>query len=356
MRAIIDADHLPTAVRYYDAFPGEPAQQLKDFISIDYDKHDAAHQLTMESLLREIDSTGEREYMLVLHSDPNGLLIPIAAGPLASIRADRTVLGMIRLASEAFGLQEDTNNPDVAKNTALVNAWTDFFNQIPQSNTASITTASGIPAQCAAAVQLCQNWITMVCRALHTNEARLRELAALADKVRRSGLNRLEFRSCRLGAGNGLAEVATFFGAWSCAPTVRTFYVHQPVQIVPRQRDLNRIAMGLGPNSRRFTATQAPAGANDDVAFAIQVTRLQDARYNSRMFAISAQAVFNWVCNFIARLPTSMTINGQPVAITTGATLTHRLVVAGFWTPGSQKPFVFPLEPDYPGFLESQQG
>jgi hypothetical protein len=356
MRAIIDADHLPTAVRYYNAFPGEPAQQLKDFISIDYDKHDAAHHLTLESLLKELDSTGEKEYLLVLHSDPNGLLLPLGTGPLASRKADKTVLNMIRQASMAFGLMDDNNDPDLAKNAALLSAWMDFFSQVPQANTASITAASGIVAQCAEAGRLCQTWIDMVCKALHITEARLRELAALADKVRRSGLNRLEFRSCRLGAGNGLAEVASFFGAWSCAPTVRTFYVHQPVQIVPRQKQLNRIAMGLGPHSRRFTSSQAAAGPTDDVAFAIHVIRLEDASYRSHMFAISTQAIFNWTSRFIERLPTLMTVNGQPVPIATGRTLSRDLVVAGFWTPGSVKPFVFPMEDEYPGYLESQEG
>jgi hypothetical protein len=72
------------------------------------------------------------------------------------------------------------------------------------------------------------------------------------------------------------------------------------------------------------------------------------------MFAINEQAVFNWVNRFIQRLPTMVTVNGRPIPVRTGRTFVQQLVVAGFWTPESVKPFVFPGESDYPGFIESQ--
>lgn len=353
MRAIIDADHLPTAVRYYRAFPGEPAQQLKDYISINH--LDAVHHLTVESLLKLLDgytSGGENEFLLVLHSDPNGLLLPVGTGPLAATKADKSVLNVIQLASIAFGLIEDSKDPNLAVNAGFLNAWKSFFDSAPNVNTAAMTQASGIAAQCAEAAKLCQLWIDAACKAMHTTRANLRQIAALATKVREADIHRLEFRSCRLGAGNGLKEVARFFGAMSFAPTVRTFYVHQPVLLVPNQTRLNHTARRLGTNSRRFTAAQGAAGPNDDVAFAIQVTRLADARYSSQMFSLSEQAIWNWVNRFITRLPTSVTVNAQPVAIATGHTMAHDLVVAGFWTPGSLKPFVFPGEPEYPNFIE----
>jgi hypothetical protein len=354
MRAIVDADNLPTAVRYYTAFGGEPAQQLKDYISIDFDKLNPVHHLTLESLLRMLDTTGEREYMIVVHSNPNGLVLPVGAGMPAN--ADRTVLNVIQLASIAFGLLDDDQDSTLAKNAAFVNAWTDFFAQAPNVNTASMTAASGITAQLAAAAQLGRTWVGKACASLHVTEARLRELAALADKVRRSDLARLEFRSCRLGAGSGLKEVASFFGAYSYAPTVRTFYVHQPVQFVASQARLNQFARRLPVNSRRFTAAQADAGPNDDVAFAIQVDRLQDHRYSSHMFAITPAAVLAWVNRFIIRLPVSAQVNNVTVPVPTGRTLGRDLVVAGFWTPGAIKPFVFPGEPEYPRYIEGQAG
>jgi hypothetical protein len=352
MRAIIDADNLPTAVRYYTAFPGEPSQQLKNFISID--RLDAMHHLTLESVLGTIDNSGEKEFLLVLHSNPTGLVLPIGAGPLAAVNADQTVLRIIQLASVVFDLLDDSKNPDIAVNTAFLNAWMDFFSNAPQANTASISQASGVAAKCAEAAKLGQLWVGSACTAMHTTEAALRRIAGLADKVRRSGLTRIEFRSCRLGAGSGLKEVASFFGAMSFAPTVRTFYVHQPVQIVRVQAQLNRTAAGLGPHSRRFTAANGVAGPHDDVAFTIQVNRLEDHRYHSRMFAISEQAVFNWVSRFIERLPTAMTVNAVQVPVRTGRTFVHDLVVAGFWTPNSVRPFVFCGEPEYPGFIEGQ--
>jgi len=354
MRAIIDADNLPHAVRYYTAFPGEPSQQLKDYIAID--RLDAVHHLTLESLLRTLDGSGEKEFLIVLHSNPNGLILPVGTGRLAAVHADMTVLNVIELASLAFGLLDDSQNQDIAVNAGFLSAWMDFFARAPNANTATITQASGVAAKCAAAAQLCQLWIGDACRAMnHTNEAGLRGIAALADKVRRADINRLEFRSCRLGAGNGLKEVASFFGAMSFAPTVRTFYVPSPGQIVRRQAQLNGLAQGLGPHSRRFTATQGTAGLHDDVAFAIQVIRLEDHRYTSRFLAISEQAVWNWVNGFITRLPTMITVNGRPLAVPTGRTFVHHLIVAGFWTPEVVvKPFVFPKEPEYSNFIESQ--
>ncbi len=352
MRAIIDADNLPTAVQYYTAFPGEPSQQLKDYISID--RLDAVHRLTLESILTTIGTSGEKEFLLVLHSNPTGLVLPIGAVPLAAVNADQTVLNIIQLASVVFGLLEDSQDPNLAVNDAFLSAWMDFFSNTPQVNTAAISQASGVAAKCAEAAKLGQLLVGAACTAMHTTEAALRRIATLADKVRRSSLTRLEFRSCRLGSGSGLKEVASFFGAMSFAPKVRTFYVHQPVQMVRTQAQLNAIARGLGPHSRRFTAAQTDAGARDDVAFAIQVIRSKNHMYLSRMFAINEQAVFNWVNRFIQRLPTMVTVNGRPIPVRTGRTFVQQLVVAGFWTPESVKPFVFPGESDYPGFIESQ--
>jgi hypothetical protein len=357
MRAIIDADHLPTAVRYYTMFPGEPSQQLANYISIT--SLDQAHNLTLTSLLGMLETYatgGEKELMIVLHSNPDGLLLPIGTGGLAGINADRSVLKIIELASDAFGLLDDSKNPNMAVNDAFLRAWMDFFSSSPNVNTSSVSQASGVAAKCAEAARLGQLWVHEASRAMHTTETALRDLAARADRVRQSGFTRLEFRSCRLGAGAGLKEVAGFFGAMSFAPTEFTFYVHQPIQMVANQATLNRTARGLGNNSRRFTAANAAAGPSDDIAFAIQVTRLAHARYSSRMFAISEQAVFNWVSRFISRLPTGLTVNNAPVPLRmTGHTLAHELPVAGFWTMGrAAKPFIFPSEAEYPGYIEGQ--
>lgn len=357
MRAIIDADRLPTAVNYYRTYMGEPGPQLSQFITIDWDKLNPSKGLTLLSLLKAIDAAGEKEHMVVLHSNPDGLRLPVGIGQGASITADKSVLTAIRLASMAFDLIDDTNNPDLAKNNALVDAWMDFFRSVPDNvQTGSVTSATSVADKCAEAAKLGHAWISAKCKALHVTEAQLRTIASLADKVRRSEINRLEFRSCRLGAGNGLEEVASFFGAWSCAPTVRTFYIQAPVNIVKNQSQLNRVARGLAPSSRRFTSSFLPAGSADDVAFAIEVQKLEDAHYRARLFAINTQTVFAWCSRFICRLPTSFTVNGKAVPIATGNTLTHNLIFAGFWTPGTGKPFVFPLEPDYGSFLESKAG
>jgi hypothetical protein len=151
-----------------------------------------------------------------------------------------------------------------------------------------------------------------------------------------------------------LDEVANFFGAWSCAPKVRTFYLQTSVHIVPNQSRLNRAAAGLAPTSRRFTSAYLPAGPADKVAFAIEVNSLEHSKFTARLLSINTQMVFDWCCRFISRLPTSMTINNVPVPLPNGNTLSQNLLVAGFWTPGRAKPFVFPLEPDYPSLLELQ--
>lgn len=102
MRAVIDADHLPHAVRFYKKVPHEPAQQLKDDISIN--QLDAVNNLTLEVLLQRISDSGENEFMIVLHSNPDGLVLPIARDLPANIRADKSVLRIISLASEAFDI------------------------------------------------------------------------------------------------------------------------------------------------------------------------------------------------------------------------------------------------------------
>jgi hypothetical protein len=354
MRIIIDADRLPTAVRYYRAYMLEPAQPPGQFVDIDWDKFSPTHSLTLFSLLTVMDSYAEKEYMVVLHSNPDGLVLPLGVGA-SHKTADKSVLSTIRLASVAFDLLSDTNDPGLAKNNSLVKAWMEFFSSVPDNvQTASVTGASDVASQCGEAAKLGQLWIDAKCKSLQITENQLRSIASLADKVRRSGMNQLEFRSCRLGAGNGLEEVGSFFGAWSCAPTVRTFYIQAPVNIVSDQSRLNRAARGLAPSSRRFTSTFLPADSSDNVAFAIEVIRQEDAHYSARLFAINAQTLFQWCCRFIARLPTSMTLNDKPVPLPNGTTLAHAFVFAGFWTPNSGKPFVFPLEPEYRKFLESQ--
>ena len=130
MRAIIDADNLPHAVRYYTAFPGEPSQQLKDYIAID--RLDAVHHLTLESLLRTLDGSGEKEFLIVLHSNPNGLILPVGTGRLAAVHADMTVLNVIELASLAFGLLDDSQNQDIAVNAGFLSAWMDLFARAPE--------------------------------------------------------------------------------------------------------------------------------------------------------------------------------------------------------------------------------
>jgi len=355
MRAIIDADHLPTAVRYYSRILREPAQSAQNDISIT--NLDAEHNVTLASLLKKLQgyaSSGEKEFLLVLHSDPNGLLLPIGGGFGGKINADKSVLNMIQLASVAFGNLDDSKNPDMAVNDAFLSAWTDFFSNTPNVNTSAISSASGVAAKCAVAVKLCQLWIKDVCKHLATTEANLRAMADLADSVRVANIQRLEFRSCRLGAGNGLKEVASFFGAMSFAPTVRTFYVHQPVQIVKQQASLNSTARGLGPHSRRFTAANAAAAASDDVAFAIQVNRLADAKYSSKMFAINERAAWNWIAAYIwSSMPFFLPVN-LPANQVTKSGFPIDIVVAGFWTPDTGKPFVFPQESEYRGFIEGQ--
>jgi hypothetical protein len=356
VRAIVDADRLPHAVPYYNMFPAEPAQQLKDYISVQ--PLDPVRNLTLELLLKRLEgyaSGGEKEFLIVLHSTPEGLRLPVGDGPLANVNAHQSVLKIIALASVAFGNLDDSKDPDMAVNAAFLQAWMDFFNSTPNKvDTSAISQASDIASKCAEAAKLGQRWIDGACKAMQTSEARLRDLAALADRVRRAGIERLEFRSCRLGAGGGLKEVADFFGAMSFAPTVRTFYVRQPVQIVARQAQLNRLASGLGTHSRRFTSQNADAGAGDPVAFAIQVIPLPEAKYISKMFAINEQAVWNWVVNFILRLPTSVTVNNVPVPVQTARTLSHDLCVAGLRTDGEARPFVFPGEPDYRSHIEGQ--
>ena len=341
MRAIIDSGHLPTAVRYYTNVRKEPAQSPQNDITID--NLEPLPNLTLELLLNSLEryaTAGEKEFLLVLHSNPDGLLLPIGTGALANFNAHRSVLDLIKLASEAFGNLDDTKNPDIAVNNAFLSAWTDFFSRTPTVNTAPIAQASDIAAKCVEAAKLGQLWVNNVCRTLHINERRLRELAELRDRVSQADIDRLEFRSCRLGGGRGLKEVASFFGATSYAPTVRTFYVHQPVQIVTNQANLNRIR-GLGQASRRFTASNGAAGARDDVAFAIGLTRSTDATYVSRMLAISDRAAWNWYTSFIW---SAMPFQGRGADV----------VVAGFWTPDSTKPFVFPQEPEYRNLIEGE--
>ena len=218
MRAIIDADHLPTAVRYYSRVLREPAQSAQNDISIT--SVDAEHKVTLESLLKKLQgyaSSGETEFLLVLHSDPNGLLLPIGGGFGGKITADKSVLKMIQLASIAFGNLDDSKNPDMAVNDAFLIAWMDFFSNTPNVNTSAISSTSGVAAKCTVAVKLCQLWIKGVCKHVATTEANLRAMADLADRVRDANIQRLEFRSCRLGAGNGLKEVASFRRHVLCA-------------------------------------------------------------------------------------------------------------------------------------------
>ncbi len=357
MRAIIDADRLPTAVRYYTRIKNEPAQQAMNDIFID--NIDAEKNLTLESLLKKLEaygSGGEKEFLVVLHSTPNGLILPVGGGVPLTINADKSVLQILMLASEVFGDLEDSRNPDIAVNDAFLSAWMDFFSRTKDKkgnpfNTSSISQASGVAAKCAAAAKVGQAWVDSACRALHIKEAQLSRLAELANRVRQLGITRLEFRSCRLGGGEGLKEVASFFGAMSFAPNVRTFYVHQPVQIVTNQARLNTVARALGPNSRRFTAALKIAGPTDDVAFAIRVTPLSDAQYSSNMYAINEMAAWNWIASYIwSSMPFFIPTTGPK----TKAGFPVDIVVSGFRTTIAQKPFIFPREPEYRGFIEGE--
>jgi hypothetical protein len=108
MRAIIDADRLPTAVRYYREYMSEPAPLLAPPITIDSGKFSPTSRLTLMSLLTAIESAGEKEYLVVLHSNPDGLVLPVGIGQSSTITADKSVLTAIRLASLAFDLMDDT--------------------------------------------------------------------------------------------------------------------------------------------------------------------------------------------------------------------------------------------------------
>ena len=142
MRAIVDIDHLPTAVRYYTRIQKEPAQISTNDIRVD--PLELIEKLTLESLLNKLDTytkAGEKEFMLVLHSDPNGLILPVGGGVAGNIKADKSVLILLTSASEAFSNLDDSKNSDIAVNQGFLDSWMDFFSRTPTVNTDAISQA-----------------------------------------------------------------------------------------------------------------------------------------------------------------------------------------------------------------------
>lgn len=324
MRCLIDTTVI-NAESYYRTYGREPSP-FGD-ISISPKDISASPDLDLKTILTEMKTLGATgELLVVTHSNPKGLKMPVLKGGNAAA-AELKVLELIVGISKAIARREAIRTMAADKRPK---AWQDWFKDFDPG----VKLESGFDnnAGWESAVEgFYDAWYERQGKQilkLANPKQDLADLIALVDAVRSAGFGRLEFRACRIGTDkDSLKTVADFFNAKKVAAPkeVRTFF--GSIASVNMISDSEFAKKAKTANARKF--------ANAKVLLIMTETSLQ-------AFATSEAEVRTFITSFI-----SSGYKGSIAPFVIGGLEpVGKLIIPG-------KKHVFPLESDYLNLLGS---
>ena len=363
VRAVIDKTGLPEAASYYRMFQHEPGRTSDDDMTVTVDSADELRHITMEAVLDRMQAAaqaGERELLIVAHGEPEGFIMPIAAGGSSAVK---DALEIVSRAGAALARRVTIRARPASEQVA---AWGELIEELAPG------TVRGAIAVPDAERWFEHTWLAAQAHALRLHGGHetqvLERLVDKMNRVRHAQFQRVEVRACNIGANvEALRALCQFWGARRvCAPNVGTFYVsvHPFVRESPQESERQRtlahwertfggpVLGGLyrhqvGPAARHFDVfvgpSNVPVGFLIPEGFRIRVweTSRHPHRYASQAAAARWWFVKAWVNQNIT--PNAHYERGT-------------FLLAGMWTFGrGPDPFAAPLDPAYRGVLVCQE-
>jgi hypothetical protein len=324
MRCLIDKS-VVNAEPYYRTYAREPSPAGD--ITISPTDLTAVSDLDLKTVLTEMKTLGAKGEMLVVtHSNPHGLKMPLVKGGNAAA-AELKVMDILVKISSGIARREAIRSMPADKKPKAWQAWFKDFDpgvKIEDGFETSPNWETEIE-------KLYQDWYERQGKQilkLPSPKQDLADLIALLDAVRKTGFARLEFRACRIGTDkDALKAVGEFFNAKKVvAPKeVRTFFGH--ISGVTILTDAEFAKKAKAGNARTFP--------NIKVLFLTTETTFQ-------AFATSEAEVRTFIKTFVS--------SGYTGAI-------KPFVMGGLEPVGKAiipgKKHVFPLESEYLSLLDS---
>jgi hypothetical protein len=381
---------LPDAPAYYAAFPQEPSP----FGMLAFAPARTALMDADASLFRavlELAKAGRGAAALVCHAFSDGLLLPVAprgTSVFATSQTMNTIDKLIDFDAEHDRIRALPQTSDTERK-AVIDRWEALFKilQWPAGATPVSPPANFTDDQ---AEKVYQQWLTRSMTALEFRSTTdLREFFKRVKALRTAHLDRVELRACNIGgAPAAMDRVRKFFGCERLtAPTRGTFFGVVPVGGLFVAR---RARGARGP-----TASAVPLGRDDsrDAAESLRLMTSADPTRGFLGFSSSLSVpgpiqsrlpsfvvpffddstgleLFHGF-HFVLRIKEIRAFHYEIHAWAGGSSGTPApdpafvrkfcaevfkadtrfnataLPLAGLWTPGLAKPFVFPLEPEY---------
>jgi hypothetical protein len=185
-------------------------------------------------------------------------------------------------------------------------------------------------------------------RRVFANAGRLDRLLEVLGEIRRSRIDHLEIRGCNIGAGTCLEALHKCLNSkYTVAPTV-TFFSGM-LRTSPHTNtaaQLRHAISTLGPSNRVFSQSDcllpsSSHGSPDDPALALRWTEVsvRPHRFDGAVRALSPAAILGWAKTY---LENSFYYPVGKIPPGGGYRRGGNLPIIGMWTPGKDKPFLFP--------------
>lgn len=324
MRCVIDKT-VVNAETYFKTYGREPSPA--GVITVSAQELSAVDDLDLKTVLTEMKTLGAKgELLVVTHSNPKGLKMPLVKGGNAAA-AELKVMEAIVGISSGIARREAIRSLPSAQKFKAWQAWFKTFDPGVKLDDSAETSPDW------------EDFAEKQYDAWHDRQGRqilklpspkqdLADLISLVDAVRKTGFARLEFRACRIGTDkDSLKTVADFFNAKKVvAPKeVRTFYGSIPKVTIVNDKEFAQ--KSKVSTARKFTDAK--------VLFVIGDTTFQ-------AFATADSEVRTFIKNYV-----SGSYSGAiaPFAMG-GLEPAGKAVIAG-------KKHVFPLESEYLTLLGS---
>jgi hypothetical protein len=343
----------------------------------------------------ELARAGGGAAVLVCHAFSDGLLLTVAPGGRSVFATSGTMDTIDKLID--FDAAHDAiramPRSDDAQRKAVITRWEALFRILQwPSGAPPISPPAGFTD--AQAENIYQQWLSRWATTLEfRNPADLRELFKRVKALRAAHVDRIELRACNIGAAPAAMDrVRKFFGCDRLtAPTQSTIFGFVPVAGLGVTRRARRAhgptasAVPLGHDeSRDADASSALMTSTDPTRgflFFSSVLSIPDPRqprlprFVTPIFDESEGIELFHGFRFVLRITEIRAFHYQIRAWAAGSSRTAApdpefirqfcadvfkrdtrfnstaLPLAGLWTPGRPKPFVFPLEPEYLGLI-----
>jgi len=376
---------LGVAADYYKQFPWEPSP------SGDLDLKDAnivkIAKMSFDELLAEMGTGASGGTVLIVchaHDDGTGLLMPLAAdaGMSAQDDAFQRLLEVSAANRKAKAIRAMPSQTDTEKK-AKSEKWTGL----------ALELNVGFPPDGATLPQLEQFFekgLAQVARELHLRggAASLKRMLGHIEAVQSLGLERVEFRACKIGKDTAtLGHLKTLFGCRTLlAPVARTFYLDRMpidnldrfdkryiaehrvgqfrppgpvgrsysdpadyltkvIRTNPSSRVIWDVEYGYIPSANPHPAPNKYDGGTSTIKLKGRVLAMLVEEISPAWYRGSA-ATWHDTAAHKADWQDARTFVQQYI-MKQSAYGSGQLMVSGFWTPGEEVPWLLPNEPEY---------